>query len=63
MFRKVEKYFAKHTFYNSAIHFLGGVGVGIIIARPIIGVHPVRWGIAFILIAVWGHVYPLTLKK
>ena len=47
----------KHPAYTATIHAIGGVGVGILIAHPIAGVHPVRFGLAFLLVSVLGHVY------
>lgn len=49
----------KHPAYNGTIHALGGIGVGILIASPIADPHPVRWGIAFLLLSVLGHLYAL----
>ncbi|MCL5784384.1 MAG: hypothetical protein M1142_03460 [Patescibacteria group bacterium] len=49
--------------FNSTVHFLIGLGVGILITYPLIGAHPVRWGIIFLAIGILGHLYPLMLKK
>ena len=57
MFKKGLKYMSKHPTFNGSLHAIGGIGVGIIIASPIIGTHPVRWGIALMAIAALGHVY------
>lgn len=57
------KFFKAHPTYNSVIHVFAGTGLGIIIARPFIGPHPVRWGVAFVLVSVLGHVYPLIMEK
>ena len=39
------------------IHALGGVGVGFLLTYPVAGVHPVRWGVACIALAIAGHVW------
>ena len=49
----------KHPAYNATIHALGGVGIGILIASPIAGTHPIRFGLAFIIVSALGHVYAL----
>jgi len=48
---------SKHPAFNASVHAIGGVGIGILIASPIIGEHPVRWGITLMVIALLGHVY------
>jgi len=63
MYKKVTSYFSKHVAYNSFVHVMGGIGIGILIASPIIGSHPVRWGLTFLLISVLGHVYAGYAKK
>ncbi len=60
---KVMKYFSKHVMFASVVHVIGGIGIGIILARPIALEHPVRWGLALLGIAVIGHIYPLMQKK
>ncbi len=47
----------KHPAYVATIHAIGGVGIGILIASPVAGNHPIRWGAAFILISLVGHLY------
>ncbi len=51
------KYFKKHPTYVAAIYLLGGIGYGILLARPMFSIHPVRWGIVFIGLAVAGYLY------
>lgn len=63
MYRIIRKYFEKHAYYNSVMHLIFGVGLGILIARPVIGEHPVRWAMALMAIGTLGHLYPLTTKK
>lgn len=62
MFKQVNRYFTKHVHYNSAVHIIGGVGIGILIARPYIA-HPLRWGLGLLAISILGHLYPLLAKK
>lgn len=47
----------KHPAYVATIHAIGGVGIGILIASPVAGIHPVRWGIALLAISLIGHLY------
>jgi hypothetical protein len=54
---KVEKYFAKHIVFNSAVHILAGVGFGALLVNPIFNPHPVRFGAFFIILAVLGYWY------
>ncbi len=57
------EYFKKHPAYVASVHFLGGVGIGILIARPVFSAHPVRWGLVLIGLAVVGHVYAWIASK
>ena len=50
-------YVKKHPMYNATIHAIGGLGVGILIGSSIVGIHPISWGIALIVISLLGHVY------
>lgn len=61
--RDIEKYFSKHVHYNAIVHAIGGIGIGILIARPFAGVHPMRWGVALLVVALLGHLKPLLMKK
>ena len=60
--KRSEKFFAKHVLANSAAHLLLGMGIGIIFARPYAGLHPVRWGLVFIVAAVVWHIWAGTRK-
>lgn len=40
--KKASAFMKKHPAYTSTIHAIGGVGVGILIAAPVAGTHPVR---------------------
>jgi len=51
------KYFSKHLPYALSVHMLGGIGAGIIFARPLAGDHPVRWGAGLLIISLAGHVW------
>lgn len=51
-----SKYFSKNPNANSLTHFLLGVGVGILITYPYVGLHPVRWGMAFLVAGAIGYV-------
>lgn len=62
MFKKADKYFSKHVWFNSTVHAIGGIGVGILIASPFANPHPVRWGLALLGISLLGHVYAFIDK-
>lgn len=59
---KARKYFREHEMFNAIVHFIGGIGVGILITYPFVGTHPVRWGVVLLAIAVIGHLYPLVRR-
>jgi hypothetical protein len=59
---KVMKYFKAHPTYNSVIHVLAGMGLGIVMARPFID-HPVKWGLVLVGLGILGHLYPLMMEK
>lgn len=59
-FKRMIKYFSKHQQFADVVHAVGGVGLGIILARPLAGEHPVRWGLAFLLLALIGHWWAAT---
>lgn len=63
MCKKILKYLSVHPFYNSTIHVVIGVGIGILIAGPFIAPHPVRWGVGLLILGLLGHVYPIFVKK
>jgi hypothetical protein len=58
MYRKLLKYMAAHPEYNSAVHLVIGIGIGILVTYPLIGAHPVRWGALFLVLGLAGHFYP-----
>ncbi|HVZ58243.1 MAG TPA: hypothetical protein VG935_00610 [Patescibacteria group bacterium] len=47
----------KHPAYNASVHAIGGIGLGVLITYPFVGQHPVRVGVAFIIVAIIGHIY------
>ena len=55
--KKVLTFAKKNPAYIGVIHAIGGVGIGILIASPVAGVHPVRWAAAFIIVSLIGHLY------
>ena len=58
---KIMKYFKAHPVYNSVVHVMAGIGLGLLLARPLID-HPVKWGVGLIVVAVLAHLYPLMKK-
>jgi len=55
--KKALAFAKKNPAYVGTIHALGGIGIGILIASPVAGIHPVRWALAFILVSLLGHLY------
>ncbi len=62
LYEKMQKYMAAHPVYNSAVHVLIGLGVGILITYPFID-HPVRLGGALLALGLAGHIYPFVAKR
>ena len=62
VYKKINQYFGSHVIYNSTIHVIAGIGIGILITYPLIGAHPVRWGAVFLIAGILGHLYPLIHK-
>ncbi len=61
-FKRAEKYFSKHFYMNALIHTAIGIGIGILVTYPLVGEHPVRWGVALIVVGVLGHFLPFMEK-
>ena len=62
-YEKSIKYFAKHPMYNSIVHISGGIAIGILVARPFDGGHPLQLALIFGGISLAGHLLPLFTKK
>ncbi len=60
---KAMKYLGSHVEYNSFVHMIGGVGIGIFITYPLIGPHPIRWAVVFLVISILGHMYASVAGK
>ncbi len=56
-YKKSNTYFKKNPEYNSFVHALGGIGIGILIASPFANPHPVRWALIFLGLSLIGHIY------
>jgi hypothetical protein len=54
-YARMLKYFSKRPFFNAVVHTILGIGVGFLLTYTVAGIHPVRWGIAFLVIAFLGH--------
>ncbi len=59
--KKATKYMSKYPAYNAFIHALGGIGIGFLLAYPLVGSHRVRWGLAFLVLSILGHLW--AIKK
>lgn len=62
-YKKAMKYFSAHPMYNATIHAIGGMAIGVLIARPLDSGHPVQLAAIFAAIAIIGHLVPLFTKK
>jgi len=54
------RYFAKHVDFNSLTHIFIGMGIGALLTYPVFGVHPVRFGLAFLALGIAGHIWAAT---
>ena len=61
MCQNLFKYYSKHPLYAIFVNLLIGIGLGILISRPL-GVHPLRYGIGFLVIGGLGKLYALVNK-
>lgn len=62
VYQKLLKYFSRHPTYSAIVHLLIGIGVGILITYPVVGSHPLRWGLAILTVGLLAHLYPLLVK-
>lgn len=56
-YRKLLVYFSRHPLHNALVHILVGMGLGILLTYPLVGRHPLRWGIALLVLGVLGHLW------
>lgn len=56
-------YFGKHIEFNSVVHILIGIGIGALLTYPVAGIHPVRFGLVFLILGILGHVWAATHKS
>ncbi len=63
MLKTAFSYFRKHPIYNALVHLTGGVSIGVLISYPIVGAHPLRWGLILLMVFVLGYLPPLTGSK
>lgn len=61
MIKKLLKYYGKHPIFLAFISLFFGLGLGIIISRPL-GDHPLRYGLALIALAILGKLYAFFQK-
>lgn len=52
---RAMNYFSKYPNYNALVHVVGGIGIGFLLTYPLAGIHPVRWGVAFVVLSMVGH--------
>jgi len=60
-YTQMLKYFGKRPFFNAVVHTILGIGIGFLLTYTVAGIHPVRWGVAFVVIALFGHLQ--AMKK
>lgn len=58
--KNMMKHFEKNPRFNSYVHVLAGVGIGFLLAYPVAGAHPVRWGLVFLVLSILGHWWAAT---
>lgn len=56
------KYMSKRPVYNACVHVVLGIGIGFLLAYSVVGIHPVRWGVAFIVLGLLGHLKATMMK-
>lgn len=61
--KKSQDFFKNHVVYNAITHLVIGIGIGILVTYPLVGIHPLRWGLGFLVVGGLAHLYPLILKK
>lgn len=61
--KTMMKYFGKHVEFNSVVHVLIGVGIGALLTYPVAGMHPVRFGLIFLILGLGGHIWAATHKS
>ena len=61
--KKITAYFKKYPSFNSLVHVIIGMGLGVLITYPLAGSHPLRWGVALVSLGVAFHLYPLWSGK
>jgi len=59
---KVHKYLRLHPNYNAWVHVAAGMGFGILMTYPMVGIHPIRWAVALLAFATIAHIYPLIAE-
>lgn len=59
-YKRMVKFFAKNPHFNSLVHVCAGMGIGFLLTYPVAGEHPVRWGVAFLVLAALGHLWAAT---
>jgi len=62
MYKRMLKYMGKRPVYNALVHGVIGIGVGFLLAYSVVGIHPVRWGVAFIVLGLLGHLKAMMSK-
>jgi hypothetical protein len=46
---------------SALVNILSGIGIGILLSRPLAGDHPLRWGLAILALSLLGHLYYLAM--
>ncbi len=62
MMKRGDDYFSSHSWQNSFYHFVGGLGVGLLLFSYLGGyVYPLAW--ILIGISILGHLIALVKRK
>ncbi|MCL6096843.1 MAG: hypothetical protein M1444_04165 [Patescibacteria group bacterium] len=60
--KRIEKYFAKHVYFNTLTHLIGGIGIGALITNGFLNPHPLRYGVALLVLALLFYTYAYFQK-
>jgi len=56
-YKNAMKYFSKYPDQCIFVNLLTGVGLGFMLTYPVVGVHPIRWGLLFLGMGVVGFIW------
>jgi hypothetical protein len=60
---KMARYLKKGWHYAGLSYLLMGMGLGILFTYPVVGEHPVRWGVGLLAVGFFVYLWPMSGKK